>query len=176
MLASVEKNSQSSDVFEMFKILKQKHALGESKYKKLTADAEILTLKQQQRFYYTFKQVVAESKEYELIREDEENKLTLTEKGRKLLRQYENDGVRVFNRSIFTLMEEQYQRFRFFVEFLYHANPHQAGVLIFPHYSPLQLGFDRKNIQTTADIFDYADSLKKNLKRIFNFTLNKRYL
>ena len=174
VLASVEKHGQSSDVFEMFKILKQKHALGESKYKKLTADAEILTSNQQQRFYYTFKQAVAESKDYELIREDEENKLTLTEKGRKLLDQYENAGAQVFNRSIFTLMEEQYQGFRFFVEFLYRANPHRAGVLIFPHYSPLQLDIDRKNIQTTADIFHYADTLRKKLEEDIQLHLKQK--
>ena len=169
MLASVEKQSQPADVFDIFKKLKQKHALGESKYKKLTADDEHLDAKQRQnqekKFYYTFTQVVVESKEYELIREDEGNKLALTEKGRNLLKQHKNDGVWEFNRSIFTLMEDRYNGFRSFVEFLYHANPHRAGVLIFPHYSPLQLGFNRKNIQTTADIFYYADTLRKKLEK-----------
>ncbi len=169
MLASVEKQSQPADVFDIFKKLKQKHALGESKYKKLTADDEYLDAKQRQnqekKFYYTFTQVVVESKEYELIREDEGNKLALTEKGRNLLKQHKNDGVWEFNRSIFTLMEDRYNGFRSFVEFLYHANPHRAGVLIFPHYSPLQLGFNRKNIQTTADIFYYADTLRKKLEK-----------
>jgi hypothetical protein len=171
LLQSIEKQSQREDVFEVFKALKQKHRLGESKYKKLTEDGQDLTQRQKQRYRYTFKQVVDESKDYGLIEETEEDTLKLTKEGHKLLVIYSRNGVMAFNRSIFEYMEARYEAFRTLVEFQYQTNPNRSGVLIFPHYSPLEIHFKRKSMQTTADIFRYADELVKKLQEDI-----KRYL
>ncbi len=169
LLQSIEKQSQPDDVFETFKILKQKHRLGESKYKKLTEDGKELTQKQQQRYRYTFKQVVEESKEYNFIIEEDDKALRLTQKGRELLSKYESNGVMAFNRTIFKSMESRYMAFRTLVEFQYRANPNRSGVLIFPHYSPLELGFKRKNMKTTGDRIRYSQEwvirLQKDIER-----------
>ncbi|MCW5214346.1 hypothetical protein VU13_03395, partial [Desulfobulbus sp. US5] len=137
LLSSLEKNSIEDDVFNAFKILKQEHRLGESKYKKLE-HVENPTQKQQQRYRYTFNKVKDECKEYALLDENEDHTIHLTEAGKKLLLQYRTEGVRAFNQSIFRLMEEAHYAFRALVEFLYAANPKASGVLVFPHYSPLE--------------------------------------
>lgn len=168
LLQSIERHSQREDVFNAFKVLKQKHRLGESKYKRLTEDGKNLTIRQQKRYQYTFEQVVDESKEYGLIEEEDregnESALMLTSEGNQLLGGYTINGVASFNRSIFQFMETKYEAFRTLVEFLYKANPNRSGVLIFPHYSPLELHFERKNMQNRKDIFCYTDELVKKLQ------------
>jgi hypothetical protein len=164
LLLSIEKQSQSEDVFDTFKTLKQKHRLGESKYKKLTEDGKYLTDRQQKRYKYTFHQVVDESKEYEFIEEKNDGIFKLTKEGRYLLHEYEQKGVTAFNRSVFKHIEAKYEGFRTLVEFLYNANQNRSGVLIFPHYSPLEIHFERKNMQTTEDIYNYSDGLIKKLQ------------
>jgi len=174
VLASFLKHPHINEAFEKFKLLKQKHRLGESKYKKLTGDAKNLTRRQQERFRYTFNQVIEESKEYQLIDQDDDNDLCkLTNKGRDLLKIYEEEGVQKFNFSIFNLMESEYEAFREIVEFLYNANPHRTGTLIFPHYSPLELKLKRNDIQTTDDICKYSEKLAARLQKDIKEHLNK---
>lgn len=164
-LSSVEKNIIQDEVFTSFKILKQEYRLGESKYKKLE---EVVnpTLHQQRRYRYTFNKVKDECKEYDLLTEAEDHTIHLTEEGKRLLVQYRNrtEGIRSFNLSIFILMENAHKAFRTLVEFLYEANSKESGVLVFPHYSPLELHFNRKNIQTTKDMTLYTESLVKKLQ------------
>jgi len=165
LLQSIDKHSQREDVFDTFKVLKQKHRLGESKYKKLTGDGKKLTERQQQRYRYTFKQVVEESKEYGFIEEEEkESALRLTIDGHRLLREYEENGLASFNLCVFQFMEAKYNAFRTLVDFLYKANPNRSGVLIFPHYSPLELHFERKSMKTREDISRYTDELVNKLQ------------
>lgn len=154
-LSSVEKNIIQDEVFSTFKILKQEYRLGESKYK---------TLHQQGRYRYTFNKVMDECKEYDLLIEKEDHTIHLTEEGKRLLLQYRTEGIRAFNLSVFRLMEDAHKAFRTLVEFLYKANSKGSGVLVFPHYSPLKLHFDRKDIQTTKDITRYTESLVKKLQ------------
>ena len=67
--------------------------------------------------------------------------------------------------------------FRALVGFLYAANPKASGVLVFPHYSPLELNFNRKNIQTRKDIVRYTESLVKKLQAdIEHYLKHKVYL
>ncbi|MCD6447306.1 MAG: hypothetical protein J7L40_03985 [Candidatus Marinimicrobia bacterium] len=162
-LSSVEKNIIQDDVFNAFKILKQEYRLGESKYKKLE-EVETPTLHQQRRYRYTFNKVMDECKEYGLLIEKENNTIHLTEEGKRLLLQYRTEGVRAFNLSVFKLIEDAHKAFRTLVEFLYGANLKGSGVLVFPHYSPLELHFNRKNIQTTQDMIRYTESLVKKLQ------------
>ena len=162
-LSSVEKNMIQDEVFNAFKILKQKHRLGESKYKKLE-EVENPTLRQQQRYRYTFNKVMDECKEYGLLIEEENHTIHLTKEGKRLLLQYRTEGIRAFNLSLFRLMEDAHKTFRTLIEFLYEANSKVSGVLVFPHYSPLELHFDRRNIQTTKDMIRYTESLVKKLQ------------
>lgn len=162
-LSSVEKNIIQDDVFNAFKILKQEYRLGESKYKKLE-DVENPTLHQQRRYRYTFNKVRDECKEYGLLIEKEDRTIHLTEEGKRLLLQCRTEGTRAFNLSVFRLMENAHKAFRTLVEFLYGANSKGSGVLVFPHYSPLELHFNRRNIQTTKDMTRYTESLVKKLQ------------
>lgn len=162
-LSSVEKNIIHNEVFSAFKILKQKYRLGESKYKKLE-EVGNPTLHQQRRYRYTFNKVMDECKEYGLLIEEEDLTIHLTEEGKRLLNQYRTEGIRAFNLSVFRLMEESHKAFRTLVEFLYGANSKGSGVLVFPHYSPLELHFNRKNIQTTQDMIHYTELLVEKLQ------------
>jgi len=162
-LSSVEKNIIQDEVFNAFKILKQEYRLGESKYKKLE-EVENPTPHQQRRYRYTFNKVMDECKEYGLLIEEEDHTIHLTKEGKNLLLQYRTEGVRAFNLSVFRLMEESHKAFRTLVDFLYGANSKGSGVLVFPHYSPLELNFKKKNIQTTQDMIRYTESLVKKLQ------------
>ncbi len=163
LLSSVEKYMNRDEVFNSFKILKQEYRLGESKYKKLE-DVENPTEHQQRRYRYTFNKVIDECKEYGLLVENEDHSIHLTEEGKRLLVQYRTEGIRKFNLSLFKHMEDAHKAFRILVEFLYKANSKGSGVLVFPHYSPLELQFNRKNIRTTKDITIYTESLVKKLQ------------
>lgn len=165
LLKSVERYSDKEQVFNSFKILKQEHRLGESKYKKLTSDNEIPTKAQLNRYLYTFDQVITEAKEYELINGENGGKLSLTEKGRELLLQYEKDGLVLFNRSLFSLMETHYNAFRYLIEFLYNVNKFNPGLLIFPNYSPRQLHFEKSSMKTTSHFIGYSEALVIRLQQ-----------
>jgi hypothetical protein len=121
-------------------------------------------LHQQGRYRYTFNKVMDECKEYGLLIEKEDHTIHLTEEGKRLLLQHRTEGIRPFNLSIFRFMENAHKAFRTLVEFLYKANPKGSGVLVFPHYSPLKLHFDTKNIRTTKDMTRYTESLVKKLQ------------
>lgn len=173
LLRSVEKESRQEEVFTLFKMLKQKHRLGESKYKRLTTDGEVLTLKQQQRYKYTFRQVVEESREYKLVFQGDDDSLRLTENGQKLLQTFDDKGFENFLRELVLLMEDHFGAFRALVEFMYSTNKRRSGVLIFPHYSPLELNFQRKEIQTGDDIRKYTIKLIERLEKDIYRHLNR---
>lgn len=159
LLKSVESYSNQERVFDSFKILKQKHQLGESKYKKLAFEKEKML-----RYRYTFEQLTNEAVDYGLITIGENENLFLTEKGEQILLEYEEKRTFEFNRSLFYLMEQKYYAFHYLVNFCYKANKKRSGLLIFPNYSPLKLHFERTDIKTTADIIKYSESLVKKLQ------------
>ena len=75
LLRSIERYREREQVFNSFKLLKQEHRLGESKFKKLTVEAEDLTPTQLSRYRYTFGQVLEDAKEYRLVKEHEHTTL-----------------------------------------------------------------------------------------------------
>jgi hypothetical protein len=177
LLKSVEKYADRQEVFDSFKTLKHKHRLGESKYRKLTSEDENLTKAQLDRYRYTFGQVIAESKEYELIQESPNDNFKLTKKGRDLLGQYEEKGTIIFNQSLFRLTEAKYNAFRYLIDLLYKTNRCKSGLLIFPVYSPSQLGFEKSSVKTTADIIKYSEVLYGKIEQdIQKFLGQKREL
>ena len=173
LLSSLERNTNLDDAFGAFKILKQEYRLGESKYKKLEV-VENPTEHQQIRYRYTFNKVVDECKEYGLVVEEDEHTLYLTDEGKALLIQGRTEGMRAFNLTLFSLMENAHQAFRTLVEFLYKANSRVSGVLVFPHYSPLELHFNRKSIQTTKDMTCYTEALVKKLQGDIELYLKRK--
>lgn len=176
LLQSVEKYSREDEVFASFKILKQKHRLGESKYKRLTDDGETLTQKQQQRYQYTFRQVVEESKIYQLVRENSEgDALELTAQGKKFLNMLDKEtGIsEKFRYALLERMERDSGVFRQLVEFLFKNNPTRSGVLVLPHYSPRELRFERAEMKTTKDVRAYCEKLTRRLEKDILSHLNK---
>lgn len=164
LLKSVENYNEKDKVFNSFKILKQKHQLGESKYKKLSVDSENLSRTQMVRYYYTFEQVIQESLEYRLIRKDKNENLYITDKGIELLETYDERNPHIFYKAIFPLMEKSFYAISYLLDFCYKANNKRGGLLIFPIYSPLKLHFDRSEIKTARDIHEYAIRLKSKLE------------
>jgi len=143
----------------LFKELKKKHRLGESKYK-VNLDYDVLSRQQIDRYLYTFNQVIDEAEEYGLISVSEDgNKLTLTPSGQTLLLIFKPNDLTPFHEYIFSLIENKSGNFRHLVEFLYKSNKKTPGLMIFPNYSPRQLGFERSSIVTANDIVRYSQAL-----------------
>jgi hypothetical protein len=163
LLKSIQSYSNQEKIFDSFKSLKQEHLLGESKYKKLTFDKSTLTKTQVDRYRYTFEQVIDEAKAYGLIQKKGKD-LFLSADGEEVLLEYKEKGLLAFNKRLFHLMEIKYGAFYYMVDFCYRANPQKSGLLIFPNYSPLKLGFERANIKTTSDIFNFSRILVKRLE------------
>ena len=177
LLKSVEKHSDKNQIFNSFKILKQKYQLGESKYKRLFTDNENLSRPKINRYQYTLNQVIDESKEYNLIEENKSGEIFLTKEGQKLLFQFQDKGLMEFNHSLLKLMESKYNAFRYLINFLYNANRHRPGLVIIPNYSPRLLDFERSEIQTTGDFLKYSKALVNKLENdIKNFLGQHRNL
>lgn len=178
LLKSVDTYSNSEDIFEHFNALKRKFQLGESQYKKITREQdEELSERQLNFFKSTFKSVISEGINYELIRENKKNNsIELTEQGILCLKEYTKSKYD-FYQYLFRLMEQKYFAFYYLVKFCYQANNTKKGLLIFPIYSPRKLGFEKSEIYTSAHIIDYANKLSTQLENdLENFTKKRRSL
>lgn len=164
LLKSIEKCTSSPNLFEVFKELKDEFKLGESKYKKLTIDPETPSKVQLDRFRYTFKQVVEESKEYGLLQSDDLDTLSISDAGKNLIKLYEQNNNQQFYETIFSLIENKNEPFKALLQFIYTANKHKKGLLVFPSYSPRQLGFDKDYILKYSDYYEYLVKLKVQLE------------
>ncbi|MCK4764487.1 MAG: hypothetical protein KAW12_19970 [Candidatus Aminicenantes bacterium] len=166
LLKSIEKHAREQDALDMFKLLRETHSLGDSKYKRLTSSEEEQSSRQVKLLYYTFKQVAAEALEYRLIDFDEKNgKYSLSMKGKELLSHYEEGNSYEFNKKLFPLMEEKFKAFYEIINFCYEQNKNKSGLLVFPLYSPIKLDFKKSEIKTTKDILDYSRALQKKLEQ-----------
>ena len=164
LLKSVKMHSDENEILEEFKILKKKYLLGESKYKRLTADDEKLTKKQLAKFAYTFQQVISESIDYNLITrknanskiiDSEKKSIFLTPSGESALQEYEK-GKLSFNLFMLKKMEEKHFSFYQLLKLCYEDNTLKNGLLIFPIYSGLKLDFDKSTFTTNQHVFDYS--------------------
>ena len=172
LLASIEKFSNEEQIFDSFKTLKEKHRLGESKYKKLTADKD-LSKTQLDRYRYTLGQVIEEAMDYELVKSGRNRTLLLTEAGKDLLRIYRTAGQEAFNLVLFQLMERTYEAFRYILKFAYASNDFKPGLLVFPIYSPRQLGIAKRSISRTRDVQAYIEQLIKRVEEDIKKFLGK---
>jgi len=172
LLKSVEAHSTEENIFNEFLILKQKRRLGLSRYKKLTQDTPS-SPKSMVKYKYTFKQVLAETEEYLLIR-NEVSKIVLTDLGKKAIQEYEQNGYIKFNELLFSRMEKKHGAFRYLLNVCYQANPEKSGLLIFPIYSPYRLDIKRASIKTSADLRNYFRLLKERLESDIDKYLGKK--
>lgn len=167
LLVSIENYDKFLSIFKSFLELKQKYGLGESKYKKLSIDVTKSTKVQLDRYIYTFKQVVLESIEYNLI-EIVNKKFLLKSNGLNLLELYKAQGTVKFNQKLFGLMEEKNYAFKYLINILYEGSKSGKGLFILPSYSPRQLKIEKLKMRTTADILHYAEVLRKQISYDFN--------
>jgi hypothetical protein len=165
LFKSIESYSNRNKIFESFKNLKDTHKLGESKYKRITFETDNLTKTQEDRYLYTFEQVISEAEVYGLIIKQDPEYLALTGQGRELLDTYQESGLLAFNRALFKYMEAHYNAFSYLVKFCYASNKKNPGLLIFPNYSPLKLQIERSRIRKSIDIIYYSEQLTKKLEK-----------
>ncbi|MBF0578116.1 hypothetical protein [Dysgonomonas sp. GY617] len=169
LLKSIKSYSVEEDILKEFIILKNKNLLGESKYKKLTIDDEKLTKNQMVKFVYTFHQVLSESIDYKLVVRDnkvseEKTLIHLTSSGEEALNEYEGKGKIAFNFFMLKKMEEKYFSFHQLLKLCYEDNTLKNGVLIFPVYSGLKLGFEKSSFTTNQHVLDYSNALRLKLE------------
>ncbi|GAA6766481.1 hypothetical protein AAFH68_24230 [Flavobacterium sp. CGRL1] len=175
LLQSCKIYSDRDKIFSNFKILKEKESLGESKYRKLSTEQSNLSQVQVRRYIYTFEQVIAEAVNYGLVK-DKNRTLTLTETGLKYLSLGE-DKKRDFYESLLGSMESRYFAFFDLINLCYNQNKTKNGLLIFPIYSPLKLGFVKSEMKKNGDWINYSFKLKRKLEAdILNFLGQKRDL
>ncbi|WP_299824842.1 hypothetical protein [uncultured Pontibacter sp.] len=173
VLKSFDKYSSKTQAFEEFRVLKDKFQLGESKYKKLTLDESISFSPQQlNRYHYTFDQVLIEAINYDLIRETKSH-YTISEKGRYALGEFVKSNLHFYN-YLLKLMESHTYAFYELVSLCYKENKNKNGLMIFPVYSPLKLGFEKPKMTTNSHILDYIKSLTIRLQDDIVKYLSKR--
>ena len=72
LLKSVELSNHSDNVLEHFRTLTKEHRLGKSRYKKITVDDD-------PRLQYTFKQILSEALLYKLVEENKQKNIVTTQ-------------------------------------------------------------------------------------------------
>ena len=173
VLFCIKNNENPDKVFENFKILKEQNQLGESKYKKPTSNIETINSKIENRYRYTFNQVVDEALVYELINKKNYDEYELTTQGEQLLSIYKNGKKHDFYKEIFKLIETKTNGFNFIVNFCYETNPLRNGLLIFPVYSPLKLGFSKSDLINVNVFYNYLEKLYLQLENDIKKHLDK---
>jgi hypothetical protein len=173
LLKSIDEYSKKDEIFNSFKVLKQKYQLGESKYKKLTSEPISLSQTQMIRYKYTFEQVIDESLQYKLISIVGKDEYYLTNEGEKILNKYRINGSYAFNKELFVMMEKKHKAFNSIINFCYETNSRGGGLLIFPIYSPRRLGIDPSNMKINQDLYRYCELLKDKLEEDIKQYLNR---
>ncbi len=191
LLKSVEHYSNQEDIFNSFKSFKREFQLGESKYKKLAFEDDT-TEKQKTKFRYTFEQVLHEALNYNLVEKIDSSRFNivgrpsvkkvtdfersksiyLTEKGKLCL--IENlKGKFFFNLYLFNLMEDKHKAFYEIINLCYNDGSLKNGLLIYPIYSGLKLGFEKSSFTTNQHVLEYSKSLRLQLEKDIQVYTNK---
>ena len=139
----------------------------------MTQDVKDFSKIRENRYLETFNSVIDEAKELGLINVEKNSNLLLVEKGLELIGLYEKGESQSFNYALFELMENKYNVFRTLIEFLYSANIYKPGLLVFPSYSPLQLGIEKEKIKTTRDILNYSQLLIEKIEHDIKLYLDQ---
>lgn len=158
---------RSLDPFERFVLLKNTHALGESRYKVRVQRSLAPNPVQTGRYRYTFRQVVREAEDYGLVEHvlSEKNLdfVMLTNRGRMFLMTYQTDGPLAFYEQMLAAMEQQSQPFRRLIDSVYKSRAVKRPMLVFPMYSASLLGYPLKRLKTSGDVQEYLHALCQRL-------------
>lgn len=175
-LKSIEMYQTENDTFNFFRKLKDKYQLGESKYKKLTiVNEEDKSDAQIKRYKYTYKQIIAELETYSLISRYSENEIfILEEKGKELIEYWEAGNQNAFFDNVFGLIEERINGYNLLINKFYEINKEKGGLLIFPVYSPLKLGFEKNQFKKMNVFFEYTKKLYLKLEHDVEMNFSKR--
>ncbi len=172
LLKSISLYSDEDEIFNYFMSLKHEHKLGESKYKKLSTD-ENFTPPKMARYRYTFQEVLDETLEYKLIKK-QRGQYVLQPNGEEALNLVKLGDLTNFNKYIFSFMEDKYNAFYYFLDMCYKANNEKSGLLIFPIYSPLALGFEKESLKRSTDLIAYLKQLQKTMEQDVELHLKKK--
>jgi hypothetical protein len=71
-------------------------------------------------------------------------------------------------------MENRFYAFHQIINFCYEANKKKGGLLVFPGYTPIRLGFEKNKIKTSGDIEHYLKTLQRKLESDIEEHLNRR--
>lgn len=94
----------------------------------------------------------------------------LTENGKRGLDE-NNKGKFYFNLYLFNLMEDKHKAFFEIIKLCYHDGSLKNGLLIFPIYSGLKLGFEKSSFTTNQHVLEYSKALRLQLEKdIKNYT------
>jgi hypothetical protein len=156
-LRSISETNSANKSFELFRSLKEELALGDSKFKTLAKTKGDPTKRQLERFRYTFTQVAEESRDYDLVAANEDGSFDLTKDGEKVLSYY---GTPEFRAAILERMERRFQAFRYLLRRMYENT---KGILLFPLYSPLDLGIQKQKIVCAKDVAEYGRELQARI-------------
>lgn len=190
LLVSINSYSNLQDVFNSFKELKNKYQLGESRYKKLTIDAEDLTKRQIDKYKYTFKQILLEAEMCKLITFFFKDTKTRVSKTKSKISDFSNTDVHLtdlgedslkifkknkfeFNLKILELNEAKYNAFYHLIRLCYSDSKLKNGLMVFPIYSPLKLGFEKASFILNKHVFEYSKKLREKLEQDIRTYTNK---
>jgi hypothetical protein len=166
LLRSISEYELYDDIFKKFIQLKNEFNLGESKYKKLVSDNDS-EFAEKKVYNYTYRHVIKESLDYNLIEKKNDN-FMLTDEGRRCINIYEQQSSLDFNKELLIIMEKNTYLYHDFIKHIYEINSQHSGLLIFPRYSPLKLGYKKSEIQTTGKIIDYLKKLENKINSDIN--------
>lgn len=171
LLLSVKMEESYDRILDRFIALKKEYSLGESKYKKISIDRIAVSRNQLVTFEYTFNQVVSEALTYGLIKKTSEShdvlrkpSLLITKLGIEALNLY-STSKKEFNLFIFQKMESKNLAFYNLLKLCYNDNSSKNGLLVFPIYSGLKLGFEKSTFTTVKQVYEYSKTLRERLEK-----------
>lgn len=160
ILLSCLKSAESVDkAFDNFRLRKEELGLGESKFRTRVQKKSQLTSRQLERYRYTFNQVLDEARDYGLVR-DANAHYVLSNDGEELIASFHTSAFRL---KLLELMERKHNAFGYLVTQMYRLNQKNGGLIVFPLYSPLELGIQKKEIKCADGIREYGRNLRQRI-------------
>ncbi len=177
LLEAIYKYSIISQAQTEFIYQKNSHYLGLSRYRKISSNIEDGTLlKSKDQYEYTFSQVLLECKNFNLVQEDKLTKtILLTEDGYKLLEAFKSNKHQ-YKEILLQLMEKKYNAFSYLLSKFYEISPQKSGLIIFPNYSPNDLGFSKSEFETMGVVYKYIQKYEQKIVDDLKKYINQKYI
>lgn len=176
LLGAIDKFSALSQAQTEFIYQKNLNYLGLSRYRKISTNVdEGVLIKSKDQYEYTFSQVLLECKNFNLLYEDKDTKkITLTDDGMKLLRAYQQDKIQ-YKELLLQLMERKYNAFSYLINKFYDISPQKSGLIIFPNYSPTDLGFIKSEFTNVRIVKEYIQKYEQKIIDDVKKYINQSY-